>query len=874
MRKVLIFVLTLLIPDLIAQNADAGSDTVVMAEIFPASYTLNASGSTSESPIVNYFWVYQNDTLGNDISLEVSLVENQNRFTLIIEDELGNTDSDAVNIFLGHSTNYNKNRLPLRGNTLPRFISGMNIAWKDYSNDLNEFTPEDREYYQEIFDSISVNGGNAVRWWLHTNGANTPQINEYGFVEGIDLETIQGMKQVLDMAYDNGIVISMCLWSFDMLQNQNQDRNALNLLLTNTDNIQSYIDNALIPVLELIGDHPAVMTWEIFNEPEGMTTKYGWTPERVTMVDIQRFVNMCAGAIHRNTSQALVSNGSWNIKASSDVDGFKNYYTKENLIAIGGDQDGYMDFYQVHYYPKNHPVDQSPFHRPASYWELDAPIVIGEFPADTLAGRINPGFSVKRAYELAVYYGYAGIMSWSWSSTNDFNKDFSTTSRGLRAVSELIPNDLIIPNGQDIDRIPKVVKNVPPFRAIIEDISGDLVFLDLKSFFYDEEQGTDLNYELLELTNETGATPIIQNNSEVILEFNNPVPGTNHLSFRASDKIGWYADAKTIVMLGSYEGNEQNLAYFKPIYTATEATEKFSIYANDGNLATVWESTSNFNDTLVIDLEANLLQNFYALHWDNLSVSSYEFQISDDSLNWETVFDENYELISKVVFTRNNPYSGRYLRLIMSNSDQNRNFKVKEIVAEYVEENQSPEVIKSIDDLNYKLSDVKNINNYIKFEGIFTDAEHRKYLTYQIENSNSNLVRPEFSIGGMGLSLIFEKEQTGSSLITLTAIDPFGASVSTSFNVNVEQDILGIPEVENSVLVYPNPVSDKLIMDMRNQLIIPYQIVVYNSEGQLMDSFQNNKAIKTIDIGHYAGGIYVIQFLSENERFYKRFIKR
>ncbi|QCK14925.1 T9SS type A sorting domain-containing protein [Mangrovivirga cuniculi] len=874
MRFSFILLMSILMQCLIAQQADAGRDTVVMTEVFPASYTLNASQSISENPILNYYWIYQNDTIGNDIFLEVSITENQNRFTLIIEDDQGNTDTDIVDIYLGHSTNYGKNRLSLRSKTLQRFVSGMNIAWKDYANDLNEFTPEDKKYYQEMFDSISANGGNAVRWWLHTNGANTPVINANGFVEGIDLETIQGMKQVLDMAYDEGIVISMCLWSFDMLQNQNQDRSALKLLLTDPVNIQSYVDNALIPVLELLGDHPAVMTWEIFNEPEGMTTRFGWTPERIKMSDVQRFVNMCAGAIHRNTTQALVSNGAWNIRSSSDVDNFKNYYSKENLVTIGGDQDGYLDFYQVHFYPEHFGPNQSPFHRPASYWELDGPIVIGEFPADTVAGRINPGFSVERAYELAVQYGYAGVMSWSWSSTSDFNRDFGTTSRGLNAVSELIPDDLVIPANIDIERIPQVVKNVTPYRAIVEDITGSEVYLDLKNFFSDEEQGVDLNYSIKEVTGETGTTLVIHNNSEVKLEFADPKPGLTQIYFRAEDNIGWYAETKSVVMLGTYEGNEQNQAYFKPIYTSTEAFEKFNVYANDGNIGTAWESKSTDYDTLVIDLQSNMSQNFVSIQWDYLSVSTFEFQVSEDSLVWQTIFDETYEHSTEVIYTTTEPVTGRYLRLLMASNDETRNFKINEIGSEFIEQNQPPEVIKPIEDLTSKLSNVKNINNYIRFEDIFTDLEHPQYLTFQIENTNDNLVRPLFSIGDLGLSLIFEDDQTGSSVVTVTAVDPFGASVSTSFNIEVEDDLLGIEEELNATIIYPNPVEKRLTLDMSRQNEIPDQIAIYNSRGQLVDRYSNDKPIKTLDIGDYTPGIYIIQLTSKSEKSFKRFIKR
>lgn len=43
------------------------------------------------------------------------------------------------------------------------------------------------------------------------------------------------------------------------------------------------------------------------------------------------------GAIKRTAPDALVTNGSWNIRASSDIGSFHNYYRDDRLIEAGGE---------------------------------------------------------------------------------------------------------------------------------------------------------------------------------------------------------------------------------------------------------------------------------------------------------------------------------------------------------------------------------------------------------------------------------------------------------------------------------------------------------------------------------------------------------
>lgn len=396
--------------------------------------SLDASKSTdSDGEIVAYDWIFAGDTIGKTAVLDYIFPFGENVVVLSIIDNDGNKESKSVNVIIADLTNNGNHRLPIRNGEALKFMSGINIAWNSFAKDLTNF---DSQTFTTFFDDVENSGGNAVRWWLHTNGAASPTFGSDGNVIGLQNGEIKNMKAALDMAAERGIMVSMCLWSFDMLQDQGNDRARNKQLLEDASVTQSYIDNALIPILKEIGDHPAVMTWEIFNEPEGMTTEFGWASERTEMKYIQQFVNLLAGAIHRQTPTALVSNGSWAFRASSDQAEHFDYYRDDRLIAAGSDPDGTLDFVQVHYY--DHFSDNSsPFAHAASFWGINKPIVIGEFPA-----RGVKGYNAVETFEQLYKLGYAGAMSWSWSD-RDFG-GLTATSPALQLMESNYPDDIII----------------------------------------------------------------------------------------------------------------------------------------------------------------------------------------------------------------------------------------------------------------------------------------------------------------------------------------------------------------------------------------------------------------------------------------------
>lgn len=309
-------------------------------------------------------------------------------------------------------------RIPFREQQL--FLSGANVAWVDFAHDIGPGST-DFDQLDQVFRSVAKHGGNTVRLWLHTDGSNTPQYSGDS-VQGPGKDTVADLRKIVDDAWSRQVTVILCLWSFDMEKTDGQQLRRNKKLLTDTRYTNNYINHALIPMVRGLAGHPGVQAWEIFNEPAGMSTTFGFdgVPDsaRVSMHDIQRTVNLMAGAIHRTDPHAKVTNGSVSLIQNTDVnlasgDHNFNYYRDDRLIAAGGDAMGTLDFYTVHYYAW---MGRSitPLLHDVSVWKLDKPLVVGEFFIKQNGVDQTVGIAPEKVYETYYQRGYAGALVWQW----------------------------------------------------------------------------------------------------------------------------------------------------------------------------------------------------------------------------------------------------------------------------------------------------------------------------------------------------------------------------------------------------------------------------------------------------------------------------
>ncbi len=318
------------------------------------------------------------------------------------------------------------------------FISGINVAWKQFGGDVGKY-PIDTAWFATMLQGVADSGGNAVRWWLFTDCSNDPQIDPTTkLVKGLGASTISNIKKVLDMGYVRGVGIDLCLLSFDMMKTGKTmvDMEANKKILQTDEGRKAFIDNAVVPLVKAIGHHPAILNWEIFNEPEGMVQSiagdWGSMATGIEITHVQKMVNQAAGAIHRAVPGVPVSNGCWSfIAGSNTIPGDHNYYSDSALIKVGGDPDGTLDYYMVHYYEWGK-TELSPFHHPASYWGLDKPLVIGEFPAKGLSADVG-AMTPAQCWKYLMDNGYAGAMGWTYTAHDGFG-GLPEAGQGMRAL--------------------------------------------------------------------------------------------------------------------------------------------------------------------------------------------------------------------------------------------------------------------------------------------------------------------------------------------------------------------------------------------------------------------------------------------------------
>jgi hypothetical protein len=288
------------------------------------------------------------------------------------------------------------------------YLLGANYPYYHYGNDFGgnawgSYGVHDPSSYATVdadFARMSSLGVRTVRWFAFADGRAGITFDEEGLPSGLDEFVFRDFDAALEIAQRHKIGINFVLLDFRFMYDAKVE-NGVQLgghasVLADPAGQQALLRNVFEPVFRRYAAHPAILSWEVMNEPE-------WTLQDAGHVDRTVLTHPITLATFRTFAQ-LVIDAIHNVAGSYATIGCADAKWAQNWVGLG------LDYYQVHFYDWMAPYStDNLFAMRAESLELDRPIVVGEFPADhsTVAG-------LGEYLDVWYKHNYAGAWMWSF----------------------------------------------------------------------------------------------------------------------------------------------------------------------------------------------------------------------------------------------------------------------------------------------------------------------------------------------------------------------------------------------------------------------------------------------------------------------------
>jgi hypothetical protein len=311
------------------------------------------------------------------------------------------------------------------------WINGANTPWKEWNDFGGNFS---ESWWDAEFQRMRGSGINATRIWITCNGEIGILIDRDGLVSGATPAHWHDLDRLFEIAAKNRIYVMATLMSFDHFKNSHGNSGRWRSWIGSDRNIDSYVDNYLIPFLQRYGKSPWLWSIDLINEPD-------WVFEhadngRVPWERMQSYFARAARAIHDH-STVSVTVGMAMLKYNSDTGaGCQGNKVSDRALQAQVNYPGArLDFYSPHYYDWNgvnwgKALEMSP----AAYrLPTDKPSLLGEIPAKGTAGH-----TTAEDYENAFQNGWQGAMGWT-SNGVDANGGLEQLGPATRAFRDRHP---------------------------------------------------------------------------------------------------------------------------------------------------------------------------------------------------------------------------------------------------------------------------------------------------------------------------------------------------------------------------------------------------------------------------------------------------
>lgn len=312
----------------------------------------------------------------------------------------------------------------------PIFMNGANTPWQHWNDFGGDY---DGSFWSGHYADLHDTGVNSSRVWITCSGEVGIDITAQGAVLGATDAHWADLDSFFAIAEERQIYVMATLMSFDHFSDG--ARSSWKAWIASDANIDSYVENYLIPFLDRYASSPYLWAIDLMNEPD-------WAYERsgITFDRLRAYFARAARAVHEH-SEVLVTVGMASPKYSAACAGCIPSIRDAQLGDAVDDPSVYLDFYAPHYYDWVGDVwGNTLYDSPdGSNFPIDRPLMFGEHPAHGTSGH-----SLAEDLEAALSNGWQGTMPWT-SNGVDRNGGFAEVSAAAAPFRDAHP-ELVFPS--------------------------------------------------------------------------------------------------------------------------------------------------------------------------------------------------------------------------------------------------------------------------------------------------------------------------------------------------------------------------------------------------------------------------------------------